>query len=387
MTSHFPSILRGLAAGASIVSLAGSALHADTVWTIASGAGAKPFERSKLKIEGLTASGLLFRSVSQDRVAEPKPLKEIWRIQVDDEVALNAAETAYVAEKWDEAVSGYQRTLATTRKDWVKQYATVRLVTAAEKSGKFAASASAYIALVTRSPNAAAEAKPTVPKNAKAEVTTAITAVKVALGDTRLPAAQKNALQAFLAELYIANGQPKEAESLGTKPGNTVNAVPAPPPAGKTEDRISAPAPAADKGKVDLQLQLAVAAIKQKKFQDAIDAINSIAPSLNDPQQQASALFTLAEAKAGLADKDVVKLKDAALAYMRVVAHFKSQPDAPHVAESLFKSGVMLEQAKLLPDALAAYKSVETDFKDSPHAKEAAAGAARVQKAIEEAKG
>src|SRR3712207_7861603 len=49
----------------------------------------------------------------------------------------------------------------------------------------------------------------------------------------------------------------------------------------------------------------------------------------------------------------------------------KSQPDAPHVAESLLRAGELLERAKLLPDALAAYQAVQTDHKDGAHAQAA----------------
>jgi hypothetical protein len=72
---------------------------------------------------------------------------------------------------------------------------------------------------------------------------------------------------------------------------------------------------------------------------------------------------------------------------MRVVAHFKRDSDAAkHVAESLYKTGALLEQAKLLPDALAAYEAVQAEYKTAPQAKDAAAAATRVKKAIEEAK-
>ena len=225
--------------------------------------------------------------------------------------------------------------MTASRKDWVKQYSTIRLVTAAEKSGKFSAAATAYAALVARDPKAAENAKPGIPEG-KAELPGAINAVKTALGDAKLKPEQKSTLQAFLAELYIANGQPKEAEALGGKaaaPTATGRAHDA--AAGTPAARGNAPPPAANKGQLDLKLQLAVASLKQKKYQEAIDAVDSVAASLTDPDQQADALFCVAEAKDGLAGDDAAKLKDAALAYMRVVAHFRSQPQAPHVPESL----------------------------------------------------
>src|SRR5689334_22939072 len=85
--------------------LAGVA-RGDTVWRNSSGKNAKPFELQKMKIEGLTAEGLLYRAMSSERASDPKPLKDIWKIAVDDEPNLNAAETAFVDEKWDAAVGG-----------------------------------------------------------------------------------------------------------------------------------------------------------------------------------------------------------------------------------------------------------------------------------------
>jgi TolA-binding protein len=364
--------------------------RADSVWI---GTGPNALERKNMKIEGLTAQGLLYRSAAVDRVAEPKPLKDIYRVAVDDEPALNAAETAFVGEKWDDAVAGYQKTLNTSRKDWVRQYATARMISAAEKSGKFPAAVIAFAALAQTDPKAAEDARPDVAKASKADLPGAINTIKATLATRGLNAAQKQSLQTFLGQLYVANGQLKEAEAISGRPAAPAPAVAAAPSRDVGEAPTAAPkatapatpppVPAASKGQVDLKLQLARAAIKQKKFQEAIDAIDSVSSSIVEPADQAEALFSLAEAKAGLAGNDPAKLQDAALAYMRVVAHFKGKPDAPHVAESLLRAGTVLEQAKMLPDALAAYQAVQSDYKDSPQAKEAAAAAARVRKAVD----
>src|SRR5687768_16968231 len=78
--------------------LAATAARADTVWMVTQGA---PFERPKVKIEGMQGDALIFRGQNA-RAADPKPLSEIHHIQADDEPALNAGETAFVAGKWDE---------------------------------------------------------------------------------------------------------------------------------------------------------------------------------------------------------------------------------------------------------------------------------------------
>lgn len=353
-----------------VLLMTSSAAVADTVWTIATGPNAKPFKRDRVKIEKMQGDALIFRSAAQNRASDPRPLKEIWRVEADGETALNNAEKAYTEDKWDQAIASYQKAVSSSGKDWVKQYATLRLLAAAEKSGKFSAAAAAFVTLVQTNPTIAASKKPDVPKDKKSEYPAAIESLKTALNDSRLKPAQKNALQAFLVELYIANGQLKEAEALG---GQVADARPAgaDPDAGPSRSQL------------ELKVQLAVASLKQKKYQETIDAIEAIADDLTEPERQAQAMFCLAEAKAGLAGNDPAALKEAALAYMRVVAHFKNDDGAPHVAESLLKTGVVLEQAKLLPDALAAYQAVQSEYKNTPQAEEAAEGAARVRKAIE----
>src|SRR5262245_29629987 len=103
-------IVRSLALVSVVLSFVASA-GADTVWV---GTAGKALERKNMKIENLTADGLIFRSASSDRPGDPKPLKEIARIQVDSEPALTAAEAAYATQKWDEAAKGYQRTISTS---------------------------------------------------------------------------------------------------------------------------------------------------------------------------------------------------------------------------------------------------------------------------------
>jgi hypothetical protein len=370
---------RGAAALLVALLLGSPAARADTVWTIAG--GGKPFERPRVKIEKMQGDGLVFRSASQDRAADPKSLKEIHRVQADGETALNAAENAYVADKWDEAISGYQRAVATSGKEWVRQYATLRLLAAAEKSGKFSAAAAAFVTLVQTNPAVARGKEPAIPGDKKAELPAAIEIVKAAVNDSKLKPAQRNTLKAFLASLYLKNGQAKEAEAIAGQAG-------AARPAAPGGDADPAPGAAgADKGQVDLKLQLALASLNQKKFKEALTTIESISADLTAPEQQAQAMFCIAEAEAGLAGNDPAALKKAALAYMRVVTHFKNDAGAPHVAESLLKTGLVLEQAKLLPDALQAFQDVQDEYKNSPQAKEAADGAARVRKAIEAAKG
>lgn len=111
--------------------------------------------------------------------------------------------------------------------------------------------------------------------------------------------------------------------------------------------------------------------LEAKDYQKAIDEITPAKSQITDPSQQADALFDLAEAQFGLASasKNTDALKDAGIAYMRVVAHFKDQPGKPHVAESLVKTGEVYEALGDTKTAQQVYEQVASQYKDDPAAK------------------
>ena len=82
-------------------------------------------------------------------------------------------------------------------------------------------------------------------------------------------------------------------------------------------------------------------------------------------------MFILAEAKFGLAlagdtPGDKPKLQDAALAYLRVVAHFSELPGNPRAALSLSKAAAVCEQLGDKAGAIQLYREVADRFKDDP---------------------
>jgi hypothetical protein len=100
----------------------------------------------------------------------------------------------------------------------------------------------------------------------------------------------------------------------------------------------------------------------------------------NEPAQQAAALYIIAEAKSGLAgdSTDEKALKDLALAYMRVVAFGKDQPNNPNVARSLARTAAILEKLKQPEQARDLYQQVATAYPNSPVANDAKAAAQRL---------
>lgn len=336
-----------------------SVARADTVW-LRSGTAATALERANVKVERIENNLLFFRSSQSDRVTE-RPLDDVLKIAADGEVALNAGEEAFAAGEWDKAAAHYQRAATTSGKQWVKDRAGLRLIASAEKSGKFSTAVAGWIALLGRDPALAAKYKPQIPAGAKAgSLNPAVAQVEKALNDTRLPAEPRQTLTAYQMELARANGDVKRAQAIGTKitaAGGAGGATP------------------------ELSLQLAFLALEQKQYAQALQEIAGAAAVFNDPEQQTEALYCIAEARAALAKQDAAALKDAALAYMRVVARAKTaRLNSPRVADSLLKTAAIQEKLGAAKEALLLYQQVADEYKGADAATRAAEAAARLTK-------
>ena len=365
-------------------------VSADTVW-LRSGQATNALERPNVKVEKLENGILSFRSSQSDRVTD-RPVDEVVRIAADGEPALTQAEEAFAAQRWDQAATAYQKAAASSSKQWVKDRAGLRLVAAAEKSGKFPTAVAGWITLMARDPALASKYKPQVPAGAKAgSLDSAVAELDRALGDARLKEEQRQSLLSFQLEVARANGDVKKAQAIGNKLSGTASAAPVPAPTpgaapagggggGGTAPAGTSGAPAGPNPA--LALQLAFLALDQKQYQQAETEINKAAAAIVDPEQQVDALYALAECRAGLAKDDPAALKDAALAYMRVVARGKSARIAsPRVAESLLKTAAIQERLNAPREALLLYNQVVEEFKGTDAATRAAQAASRLGKA------
>ena len=349
----------GCLAGLALAFATTQAARADTVW-LRSGTAANALERPNVKVEKIEDGLLFFRSSQSDRVTE-RPLEEVIRIQADGEALFNTAEEAFAAGEWDKAASSYQRASASSTKQWVKDRAALRMVSAAEKSGKFSTAVAGWLALLSRDPALAAKYKPQIPAGAKpGSLDAAVTEVERALADTRLPAEPRQTLMAYQMELARANGDVKKAQSIGTK--------------------MTTSAAAGGGANPQLSLQLAYLALDQKQYEQALKEIDNAAAALTDPEQQTEALYCIAEARTALA-KDDGALKDAALAYMRVVARAKSaRVNSARVAPSLLKTAAIQEKLGAAKEALLLYQQVAEEFKGTDAGTRAAEAADRLSK-------
>jgi tetratricopeptide (TPR) repeat protein len=296
---------------------------------------------NNVQIVGIEGSSL--RYITPTGAETTRDLSAIQRLQIDTEPAFNQAEEAYAAGQWDKATGGYEKTIRATNKPWLKQWSGLRLLEAAEKSGNFAAATTAWIEVVQSNPAAAQGRQPKLPEGTSTFLDTAAADIEKAL-QGRLDDKQKAELLKFVLNIYQRKNDTAKAisaaERLSKLPG--VDADPA---------LLG-----------DLKLSLARIAFDQKNYPKARQEIDSVRANLTTPEQQSQALYLLAEVDRATAGEDKNKLQDAALAYMRVVAHF---PRGEHAPDALLKTGGILEKLGQTKEAMALYQQAATDYPTS----------------------
>lgn len=336
----------------------------DTIW-LQSGKG-NPIALTNVKVAGVQGEQITF--TTQAGTQTSKSLKQVPRIAMDDEPVFSAAEAAFEQGDWAAAIENYRKAAQASTKDWVKDRSSLRLVEAANRGGNFPAACAGFVELLQKNPALANDHKPAVPQGKADQLDPAIAQVKQAEQNPKLTGEQKTVLLNYLVEMYSAKGDTASANAVLAQLGKVAPA--------------DANAPGNRKIQADVKLTEARQAMAQKQYGRAIQTLNSSADVFADPQQQIEALFLLAQAREGAAKpEDSNGLKDAALAYMRVVANAKSVDGKPHLAESLLKTAAIEEKLKNPKEALALYNQVAAEFKGSPAAGEAEQGAARLSAA------
>jgi TolA-binding protein len=367
MAMTFTGALRKSCAMAIAVVLLGTtgAAWADSV-VVKSGGTSLPFD--DVKINSIADGAITFTSGEGRQTS--RDLSQVISVKCDDEPALNSAEDAFAAGNFSEAADDYQNVINSTSKDWVKSWATLRLVTAAAKANRFDAAATAYVQLVLANPASAEQFKPKVPTDTS-YLATAEKTINDAIDTTsadQTKSAQTEALLSFLLEIEQAKHDNAAAAAVADR---------------LLKYQASSGDPNA--GKVLIQGRLAVAQsdIDQGKLDDALDLIHTSAASITDPTQQADALYLIAEAKDAQAQakNDDNFRREAALAYMRVVASFKDQTDNPHIADALLKTAAIEEQLHNADETLGLYQQVAAQYPQSPEATVATQAIARLSAA------
>ena len=239
-----------------------------------------------------------------------KDMATVTNITLNDEPLFNEAQSDLQANRPERAVDKLQQTIDKTDKPWLKDYCQPILLAAANAAGRFDISSKTYIDLVVQGANVAEKDRPVVPANGSNYLDNAATSV-AAVDTSSLPRPQVRKILSFLLEIDLAR---QDQTSIDAVKQRLVDAGANP------SDPATAGALA------DAKLADARDALAKNQFDQAISLINSNRSSFTDPTRQSDALFIEAQAKGGLAQNanDPNAWRDAAIAYMRVVADFKN---------------------------------------------------------------
>lgn len=306
--------------------------------TIHVGGGLKFEGVQILRMEGnqLVFNNRAGREASRD-------ISTITQLEVANEAAFTDAESAYAAGNWEKATAGYEKAVRGTARDWVRQWASLRLFETADKSGNFPAATTAYIELLRSNPTAAAGRQPTLPDAGSTFLETAAQDIERAL-EGNLEDRQRAELLKFLLDIHQKRGNTEQALSAAERLSKI------------TGDAVT---PENRRLLADLKLGLAKIALEKKDHQTAFNEINANREIFLEPEQQAQALYTLAAAQHHLAGEDKQKLQDAAIAYMRVLAHF---PKSPQAGPSLVATAAIAEALGEPKKALALYQQAANEY-------------------------
>jgi TolA-binding protein len=354
--------LRAVATSALVPFMIGATaalVRADTVW-VQSGKG-NPIAISDVKVIGVQGESIAFTtSVGKQDV---RALAQVPQIAMDDEPAFSLAEESFRAQQFPIAAENYLKALQATSKPWIKQRSAQKLVQSANSAGNFPLAVQGFIQLVQYKPTAATDNKPAVPANGTA-IGQGIANLKEALQNGKLSTDQKTVLNTFLAELYTAKG---DTTSAGTVTAQMAR-----------ETGTNGPDPNSIKVAADARLTEARQAYAQRQYAKAAQILNSNGSVFQDPVQRGDALFLLAQSTSATATADAAQLKDAALAYMRVVGSCEALPGKPHVAESLMGVAITEEKLKNSKEAIAVYNQIVAEFPGTPLADKAKESVARL---------
>lgn len=328
------------------LSLLSTVARADTILT----QGLPPV---KATIIGF-ANGRLEYQAANGNVGN-REYSRVMQLVIDAEPALNAAEAAHASGKPADSLDDYANAIRATNTPWVRVFAARRLLDAAGADGRFEPRLTAYLALLAYAPADAAGRQPPLPEAGSRLLDVAVTEVESALKAPKLADPAKVTLLNFLTEIH-------------RRRGDETNVV-------ATVERMARASPAAASDPVvqaqltGLKIAQAKAMAEKRDFTGAARLIDDSRAAIVDPLQQADALYLLAQAKLATADAtDNAALSDAALTFMRVVAHADALPGRPNVLASLRATADVLERTGRPADAAKVYVQIVRDYATSPAA-------------------
>jgi TolA-binding protein len=340
----------------SAICLAPTAALADVIWVGES--SRNPIMAGDVHIIDIRSNTLIYSIGSGEEATKPVDL--VQQMSADGETDFNTAEQAYHDGKITAAAEGYQRTIRTTTKDWVRDRSSVRLLELATKLERFDLASTAYVALLVQEPATAAKNKPAVSETDAPLLDSAVSDINRTLASAQMTDSQRGALLGYALEIYRAKN-----DSAGVN---------------QTAGELMKLGLARPEDVAIVKLASARLALDSRDYQKAKADIEQNRQLFVQPSQQADALFVLAQAKDGItaAHNDDESLKDLAIVYMRAVVAGRDAPGQPHVSEALFRIAGIEEQLKEPKTAMQLYHQIARDFGGQPIASRAKAASDRL---------
>lgn len=280
--------------------------------------------------------------------------EKIARITVGADPILSDGDDAYVLGNFESAVDAYLKAIR-TNEGWKVTYITPRLAKSAEKTRRFDAALAAYIGYAQTDPPAAIANKPTLPaKGSKLldEAAKQLETATRAVSDNGV----RQALLSLTLDVQMARGDQAAAEATA----NQLTSL----SGDQSDPRVAAML-------VGIKLDQAAVEVAAGRFERVGPLINPVRSKLTEPAQQARALFLLAQASRGSAGNDKTKLLDAAIAFMRVAAHFDRVDGRPLVGESLLEAARINRDIDDVKAARMLLDQIDSEFTDTPIAQQA----------------
>jgi hypothetical protein len=284
-----------------------------------------------------------------------RDLSTILRIEATGEDKFNAAEKAFAAAmamsdekaampKFAEAVSGYQSAMSSS-KQWLKDYATMRMQVAAPRSGRFDIALTAWLAMLPKDATGAMKNKPPFNMLEKDNnyLAAAIKSLKSAAGGTS-KAEERRAILDLLADLQQYTGD--EEGAMATQM--------------QLADLGGDPAL-----KAKIKVRIARGLLNKKNAAEAKKQLADVDPAVLPETDRTEYDFVTAELDGSAinAGTNADTLKDVAIKYMRVVA---ANPSSPEAGASLLKVAEIHELLKEPETALKIYKQVAREHANTP---------------------
>jgi hypothetical protein len=331
-----------------IVGLCSGLIHADSLVI-------NNLSYADVKIQTIENEHIYFVTSTGNHVH--KPLAEVTKINVADEPTFNAAEEAYKARDWSKATDGYDKTMRSTQKPWLGEWASGRLLDSANRSGRFDQAVSAYITVAERSPAAVKNVNLTLPKANSAYLTDGAALLNSAIDKSKNEQTRVLLLK-LLIDVYNAKGDSRAAESVLER-------------LVRANANLNPNSSEAHRAQAMLKLKSLRTLLESKEYDKVIVSVEKDGSLFSELSDQVEALLCYADAKAGkfAASKDEDAAKEVSIAYMRVVAH---SPASAQAATALFRVA-SIHETKLNEKATAVkiYQQIAADFAGQEFARQA----------------